>query len=139
MPERTPRVDSAKVNRASEEERFMSNQVVLITGALTGIRRATAVAFAKEKATVVISGRHTDEGQKLAAELRTLGANAQFVQADVRHESDIQNLVDHTVLGSASSMWPSTTLVPRVSPDLSPTKPPKLTPRHSTRMFSEHC
>src|SRR6266850_7017746 len=75
----------------------MSNQVVLITGALTGIGRATSVAFAKAGADVVISGRHTDEGQKLAAELRTQGAKAEFVQADVRRESDIQKLVDHTV------------------------------------------
>jgi NAD(P)-dependent dehydrogenase (short-subunit alcohol dehydrogenase family) len=75
----------------------MSNQVVLITGALTGIGRATAIAFAKEGANVVVSGRHTDEGQKLAAELRTLGANAEFVQADVRRENDVQNLVDQTV------------------------------------------
>jgi NAD(P)-dependent dehydrogenase (short-subunit alcohol dehydrogenase family) len=75
----------------------MSDQVVLITGALTGIGRATAVAFAKAGADVVISGRHTDEGQKLAAELRTLGAEAEFVQADVRRENDIQKLVDHTV------------------------------------------
>jgi NAD(P)-dependent dehydrogenase (short-subunit alcohol dehydrogenase family) len=69
----------------------------LITGALTGIGRVTAVAFANEKATVVVSGRHADERQKLAAELRALGANAEFVQADVRRENDIQNLVDHTV------------------------------------------
>jgi NAD(P)-dependent dehydrogenase (short-subunit alcohol dehydrogenase family) len=75
----------------------MSNQVVLITGALTGIGRATAIAFAKEGANLVVSGRHTDEGQKLAAELRTLGVEAEFVQADVRRESDIQNLVDQTV------------------------------------------
>jgi NAD(P)-dependent dehydrogenase (short-subunit alcohol dehydrogenase family) len=75
----------------------MSEQVVLITGALTGIGRATAIAFAKEGAKVVVSGRHTDEGQKLAAELRTLGANAEFVQADVRRENDVQNLVDQTV------------------------------------------
>jgi NAD(P)-dependent dehydrogenase (short-subunit alcohol dehydrogenase family) len=75
----------------------MSNQVVLITGALTGIGRATAVAFAKAGADVVISGRHTDEGQRLAAELRTLGAKAEFVQADVRRETDIQKLVDHAV------------------------------------------
>ena len=53
----------------------MSNQVVLITGALTGIGRATAVAFAEARADVVISGRRADEGQKLAAELRTLGAH----------------------------------------------------------------
>ena len=75
----------------------MSEQVVLITGALTGIGRATAIAFAKEGAKVVVSGRHSDEGQKLAAELRTLGANAEFVQADVRRENDVQNLVDQTV------------------------------------------
>jgi NAD(P)-dependent dehydrogenase (short-subunit alcohol dehydrogenase family) len=75
----------------------MSNQVVLITGALTEIGRATAVAFAEARADVVISGRHADEGQKLAAELRTLGANAEFVQTDVRRESDVRNLVDHTV------------------------------------------
>jgi NAD(P)-dependent dehydrogenase (short-subunit alcohol dehydrogenase family) len=75
----------------------MSNQVVLITGALTGIGRATAVAFAKGGADVVISGRHADEGQKLATELRTLGAKAEFVQADVRRENDIQKLVDHTM------------------------------------------
>jgi NAD(P)-dependent dehydrogenase (short-subunit alcohol dehydrogenase family) len=78
-----------------EWECFMSNQVVLITGALTGIGRAAA--FAKAGADVVISGRHTDEEQKLAAELRTLGAKAEFVQADVRRENDIQKLVDHAV------------------------------------------
>ena len=74
----------------------MSNQVVLITGALTGIGRATSVAFAKAGANIVISRRHDDEGQKLAAELRNLGAKAEFVRADVRHESNIQKLVDHT-------------------------------------------
>ncbi len=48
----------------------MSSPVVLITGALTGIGRATAVAFAREGARVVVSGRHDDEGRKLATELR---------------------------------------------------------------------
>ena len=75
----------------------MTNQVVLITGAPTGIGRATAVAFAKAGAEVVISGRHADEGQKLAAELRSFGAEAEFVQADVRRESDVQKLIDRTV------------------------------------------
>ena len=40
----------------------MSSPVVLITGALTGIGRATALAFAHEGARVVVSGRHDDEG-----------------------------------------------------------------------------
>jgi NAD(P)-dependent dehydrogenase (short-subunit alcohol dehydrogenase family) len=75
----------------------MNTPVVLITGALTGIGRATAMAFAKGGASVVVSGRREDAGRALAAELRTLGAQAEFVQADVRHEDEIRSLVDQTV------------------------------------------
>jgi NAD(P)-dependent dehydrogenase (short-subunit alcohol dehydrogenase family) len=75
----------------------MSNPVVLITGALTGIGRATALAFAQEGADIVVSGRRDDVGEALVTELRALGAEAEFIRADVRHESDVQNLVDKTV------------------------------------------
>jgi NAD(P)-dependent dehydrogenase (short-subunit alcohol dehydrogenase family) len=75
----------------------MSHPVVLITGALTGIGRATALAFANEGARVVVSGRRDDAGEKLVAELRGLGAEAEFIRADVRHEQDVQNLVDKIV------------------------------------------
>jgi NAD(P)-dependent dehydrogenase (short-subunit alcohol dehydrogenase family) len=75
----------------------MNHPVVLITGALTGIGRATALAFAKEGADIVVSGRRDDAGQALVTELRSLGAAAEFIRADVRHESDVQNLVDKTV------------------------------------------
>ena len=75
----------------------MTSPVVLITGALTGIGRATALAFAREGASVVVSGRRDDAGQALVAELRALGAEAQFIRADVRRENDVQNLVDETV------------------------------------------
>ena len=75
----------------------MKNPVVLITGALTGIGRATALAFAQQGASVVVSGRRDDVGEALVAELRALGAEAEFIRADVRHESDVQNLVDGTV------------------------------------------
>jgi len=75
----------------------MSHPVVLITGALTGIGRATALAFAQQGASVVVSGRRDDVGEALVAELRALGAEAEFIRADVRHESDVQNLVDGTV------------------------------------------
>jgi NAD(P)-dependent dehydrogenase (short-subunit alcohol dehydrogenase family) len=75
----------------------MDNPVVLITGALTGIGRATALAFAREGARLVVSGRHDDAGNALAAELRDLGADAEFVRADVRHESEVQSLIERTV------------------------------------------
>jgi NAD(P)-dependent dehydrogenase (short-subunit alcohol dehydrogenase family) len=75
----------------------MAHQIVLITGALTGIGRATAVAFAKKGAKVVVSGRHDDKGQALVTELRALGTEAEFVRADVRKEEDISALVDKTV------------------------------------------
>src|ERR1700743_1247474 len=75
----------------------MANPVVLITGALTGIGRATALAFAKEGARLVVSGRRDAEGEKLVAELRKLGAEAEYVRSDVRHEDDVRNLVDKTV------------------------------------------
>src|SRR5216684_1117612 len=75
----------------------MSSPVVLITGALTGIGRATALAFANEGARVVISGRREEEGKRLLAELRKLGAEAEFVPSDVRHEEDVRSLVDKTV------------------------------------------
>jgi len=75
----------------------MSKPVVLITGALTGIGRATALAFAREGNRIVVSGRHDDKGQALAAELRALGAEAEFVRADVRNEVEVRNRIDRTV------------------------------------------
>src|SRR5713101_4554147 len=75
----------------------MNAPVVLITGALTGIGRATALAFAKEGARIVIGGRRDEAGQNLVAELRRLDAEAEYVNADVRHEDDVRNLVDKTV------------------------------------------
>lgn len=75
----------------------MQNPVVLITGALTGIGRATALAFAQQGARLVVSGRRDEVGQALAAELRALGSEAEFIRADVAYEGDVRNLVDETV------------------------------------------
>jgi NAD(P)-dependent dehydrogenase (short-subunit alcohol dehydrogenase family) len=75
----------------------MSDHVVLITGALTGIGRATAMAFAREGAKVVASGRSKAEGDQLVAELRTVGAEAEFRLTDVRKEADVQSLIEWTV------------------------------------------
>jgi len=75
----------------------MDAPVILITGALTGIGRATALAFAKEGATVVVSGRREAEGKALEEQLRSLGSDAVFTLADVRHEDHVRNLVEQTV------------------------------------------
>ena len=75
----------------------MKDPVVLITGALTGIGRATAFAFANEGGCIVASGRRDAEGHALVAELRKLGAEAEFLRSDVRHEDEVRGLVDQTV------------------------------------------
>jgi NAD(P)-dependent dehydrogenase (short-subunit alcohol dehydrogenase family) len=75
----------------------MTASVVLITGALTGIGRATALAFAREGARIVVSGRRDEAGHALAEELRRLGVEAEFIRADVRHEGDVRDLIDKTV------------------------------------------
>jgi NAD(P)-dependent dehydrogenase (short-subunit alcohol dehydrogenase family) len=75
----------------------MSNPVVLITGALTGIGRAAAIAFARKGAKVVVSGRRDEAGKALVKELRALGSEAEFINADVRKEDDVRAMVDKTV------------------------------------------
>jgi NAD(P)-dependent dehydrogenase (short-subunit alcohol dehydrogenase family) len=75
----------------------MNKPVVLVTGALTGIGRATALAFAEEGARIVVSGRRDEEGKKLVAEIRKLGTEAEFIRADVRREEEVRTLIDKTV------------------------------------------
>lgn len=71
--------------------------VVLITGALAGIGRATAQAFANEGDQIVVSGRHGDTGAELVDQLRGLGVETEFICADVRHDDDMRDLIDQTV------------------------------------------
>src|ERR1700736_3124022 len=75
----------------------MDKPVVLITGALSGIGRATAIAFAKKGATVVASGRRDEAGKALAQELRSFGAEAEFINADVRKEDEVRALIDRVI------------------------------------------
>ena len=75
----------------------MNTPVVLVTGALSGIGRACAVAFAQAGARVVIAGRHDEAGRELADELRALGSEAEYVNADVRKDDDVRALVDAAV------------------------------------------
>ena len=75
----------------------MNDQVVLITGALTGIGRAAAFAFAKKGARVVVSGRRDEAGETLVVELKKLGVEAIYIHADIRNEEEVKNLVAKAV------------------------------------------
>jgi NAD(P)-dependent dehydrogenase (short-subunit alcohol dehydrogenase family) len=75
----------------------MPASVVLITGALTGIGRAAALSIANGGSRVVVSGRSEEKGHALAEELRALGAEAEFIKADVRNDDEIRALVDGVV------------------------------------------
>jgi NAD(P)-dependent dehydrogenase (short-subunit alcohol dehydrogenase family) len=71
--------------------------VVLVTGALTGIGRATALAFAKQGARLVVSGRREQQGNEFVSELRALGVEAEFLRADVRLDEEVHALVERTL------------------------------------------
>ncbi|MBC8057490.1 MAG: SDR family oxidoreductase [Rhizobiales bacterium] len=75
----------------------MNNVTVLITGALTGIGRATALAFAREGANVVVTGRREEAGRQLATELRSLGIRSEFVRVDVTDEQQVQSMIAQTI------------------------------------------
>jgi len=73
------------------------NKVVLITGGTSGIGRVTAVAFAKEGAKVVVSGRRKAEGAETVTLVEKAGGQGLFVQADVSDEEQVKKLVETTV------------------------------------------
>jgi NAD(P)-dependent dehydrogenase (short-subunit alcohol dehydrogenase family) len=83
--------------KTSHKEFELAKPVILITGALTGIGRATALAFANKGAKLVVAGRRDEAGQALVKQLRSFGSEAEFVNADVRKEEDVRNLVDRTI------------------------------------------
>ena len=73
------------------------NKTVLITGGTSGIGKAAALAFAREGANVVVSGRRVAEGEKVAGEIASAGGRGLFVQTDVAREDEIIALVEKTL------------------------------------------
>jgi len=87
-----------KLKSFSEETmKKFENKVTLVTGGTSGIGRATAFAFAREGARVVVSGRREKEGAETVELIRGAGGNAIFVQADVTEEDEVVELIKWTV------------------------------------------
>lgn len=74
-----------------------SDRVALITGAASGIGRATAMAVAAEGAKVVISDVKDEMGKEVAGEIRKKGGEALFVGADISNTHDVEHLVRKTI------------------------------------------
>src|SRR6478609_561255 len=74
--------------------RDLEGQVALVTGGANGIGQATALAFAREGARVVVSDVDGRGGEQTVAQIRRAGGDAQFAPADISKESDVLNLID---------------------------------------------
>ena len=72
-------------------------KVALITGGGLGIGRATALAFARDGAKVVIGNRNVESGAEVVAAIQDAGGEASFLRTDVSSEDDVRALVEHAV------------------------------------------
>lgn len=75
----------------------LENKVALVTGATSGIGKATALALATAGAKVVFSGRRDPEGEATAALIRDAGGECLFVRSDVSSQEDVEALVQKTI------------------------------------------
>lgn len=75
----------------------LSGKVAIITGATSGIGKATALLFAEEGADLVITGRRAELGKAVEAETRQRGVRCVFVQADHSQADDCSRVVERTL------------------------------------------
>lgn len=82
---------------SSMNSQTLRDKVALVTGAGSGIGRATALGFAAAGAAVVVSDVNADGGRETVDQIRALGGEASIFQADVSRASDVATLVNDTV------------------------------------------
>ena len=75
----------------------LADQVVVITGASSGIGLATALLAAEQKARVVLAARSADTLQEVVADIRQRGGSAEFVETDVAQRDELERLAEHAV------------------------------------------
>ncbi len=78
-------------------DKYLSNQTALVTGAASGIGRATALLYGRLGANVMVSDIDEPQGQQVVDELTAAGANVRFFKADVGDPAQCQQLVQETV------------------------------------------
>lgn len=74
----------------------LSNKVAIITGAGSGIGRASAILFAKEGATIVVADIHDGGGEETVSAIKATGGDACFIHTDVTMASEVENLMKLT-------------------------------------------
>src|SRR5690349_24463434 len=94
----------------------MSGEHAVVTGSTAGIGRAIAVAFAREGANVVVTGRNEARGAGVAAEIADGGGHAWFLPADLNNENECEALI----ASAAERMGALTVLVNNAAGDTSP-------------------
>ena len=75
----------------------MNGKVALITGASSGIGRATAEVFAARGASLVLAARRKEELVSLVAEIEARGGKATYIVTDVSVAKDVEAMVDHAI------------------------------------------
>ena len=75
----------------------LAGKVVLVTGASSGIGRAAALAFAREKSRVILAHRRIPEGEETARRVREAGGEALFVPTDVTRREEVEALLERAV------------------------------------------